>query len=57
MKQGGAEVARLAHNQKVAGSNPAPATNSPLFVSPERANGAGNDAPRFSAPTFNEALH
>jgi hypothetical protein len=28
MKQGGAEVARLAHNQKVAGSNPAPATNS-----------------------------
>jgi hypothetical protein len=57
MKQGGAEVARLAHNQKVAGSNPAPATNSPLFVSPERANGAGNDAPRFSAPTFDEALH
>ena len=29
--QGRAEVARLAHNQEVAGSNPAPATN---FVSP-----------------------
>jgi hypothetical protein len=25
--QGGAAVARLAHNQEVAGSNPAPATN------------------------------
>jgi hypothetical protein len=32
-----------------------PNINSPLFVSLERANGAGNDAPRFSAPTFNEA--
>lgn len=33
MKQGGAAVARLAHNQKVAGSIPAPATNltAPVF--------------------------
>lgn len=34
-QQGGAAVARLAHNQKVAGSNPAPATRSRANVDDE----------------------
>ncbi len=34
--QGGEAVSRLAHNQEVAGSNPAPATSFPAPVSPKR---------------------
>ena len=32
MTRGGAVVARWAHNPKVVGSNPAPATNKPLYI-------------------------
>lgn len=51
LRSGGAEAARLAHNQEVAGASPAPATKpSPGVAADKTAGASAPAAPRYAAP-------
>lgn len=51
LRSGGAEAARLAHNQEVAGASPAPATKPSPGVAADKTEGApAPAAPRYAAP-------
>ncbi len=51
LRSGGAEAARLAHNQEVAGASPAPATKPSPGVAADKTEGApAPSAPRYAAP-------